>query len=68
MGIFRQKLHFSKVLVVCGTRVQILLVRVAIQIIAGSLGAKLYFFQKKKRKTLPSHYLLKMQNKFVLDL
>jgi len=38
MGIFCQNVHFSKVLVVRGARVQVLVVRVAIRRMTGSFG------------------------------
>jgi hypothetical protein len=44
MGIFSEKWHFSKVLVVWGVKVQVLVVWGAIRRKCDSLGAKLYFF------------------------
>jgi hypothetical protein len=49
MGIFCQKRHFSKVLVIGGAIVQALVVWGAIQKNCGSLGAKLYFGLKESR-------------------
>jgi hypothetical protein len=43
-GIFRQNWPFSKVLIVWGAKVQVLVVWKAIRKNSGNLGAKLYFY------------------------